>query len=748
MKEINSQTKTVRELFANTKYNLDYYQREYVWQTKHVTELIGDLIDEFSNSYEPGHERKEVGNYAHYFLGSIIICEKDDERFIIDGQQRLTTLTLLLIYLNQWLQDENQKSPLDSLIFSDSYGQGSFNLDIPERTAIMEALYLGNFFSSKGQPESIRNIALRYTDIGNCFKLPENHALLHFIDWLLEKVFLVEIKVYDSSGAYTVFETMNDRGLSLTPTAMFRGYLLSNIEDSKLRNNASETWRKQIEALQIIGREEDSDAIKAWLRSQYATSVDDFEQIGSEFHRWARNHANIPDSTLSTAFANLIEHDFKFYSDWYYQLRKASKFLTRGLEPVYYNAQNSFTLQYPILLSTLCPNDTKEDILSKIWLGATFLDILIHRHIWNFEDIAQRAMVDSMCSIIPKIRGKDFSELSDVLYTWLQAETKPFANNSVFSLHGGNKRKIHLILARMTDYVEVGSGNTSDYSEYMKTGKNSYEVQHIWANHPERHIDDFPHGFEFEAYRDRIGGLLLLPKGTSTNQGDLSYTEKLGYYANQHLLAASLHEKTYEVNPGFRQFIRDKCLPFHPHSEFKKKDLDARQQLYMQLAEQIWNPEQLKISRDRLRKIIVEPKDLFDFELEEVTHDNIRKLVPTERQKYYEKEYKNKVSGFYSQIAKLQNLVQETEWMQALTLKFQRDYCGFYLGNKPVFGVNLYGAPRFCIWITREDAVQFTSQCKFEAYYPQATYAIYPTSATLDSLFPILEFAYRKNRGY
>ena len=124
----------------------------------------------------------------------------------------------------------------------------------------------------------------------------------------------------------------------------------------------------------------------------------------------------------------------------------------------------------------------------------------------------------------------------------------------------------------MIDYLEVGSGNTSGYSEYMKTGKNSYEVQHIWANHLERHADDFPHGFEFEAYRDRIGGLLLLPKGISTNQSDLSYAEKLGYYANQHwYLQQVLHEKTYEVNQDFQQFIKDKCLSFRPHPEFKKR---------------------------------------------------------------------------------------------------------------------------------------------------------------------------------
>ncbi len=561
MREIKSQTKTVRELFANTKYNLDYYQREYVWQSEHVKELIGDLIDAFSSNYEPDQTRPEVSNYTHYFLGSIVICEKDDKRFIIDGQQRLTTLTLLLIYLDRWLEEEHERSPLPPLIFSESYGEESYNLDIPERTSVMNSLRSDEkFFSIKEQPESIRNIKLRYEDIKECFELPEAHALLHFVDWLLGKVYLVEITAYDDLNAYTIFETMNDRGLSLTPTAMLRGYLLSNIEDTECRNKAIEIWRRQVAVLQTIGNEEDSDAIKAWLRSQYLEISTDFEQIGSEFHRWVRNRSGKLGLTSRTAFSSFIEDNFKFYSDWYYQLRKASKELTPGLESIYYNAQNNFTLQYPILLSMLHPNDTKEDILTKIWIGATFLDILIHRCIWNFEDTSQREMVDSMCSVILKIRSRSCSELSDILYAWLKAEVKHFDNNSMFSLHGRNKRKIHLILARMMDYVEIQSGNDSGYSEYMKTGKNGYEVQHIWANSPEPYLDDFPHGFEFEAYRNRIGGLLLLPKGTAANHGDLSYVEKLNYYANQHLLTASLHKKPMRLTMVFNNLL--KTVPY------------------------------------------------------------------------------------------------------------------------------------------------------------------------------------------
>ena len=146
----------------------------------------------------------------------------------------------------------------------------------------------------------------------------------------------------------------------------------------------------------------------------------------------------------------------------------------------------------------------------------------------------------------------------------------------------------------MTDYVAVQSGESSRYLEYMRTGKNSYEIEHIWANHLEYHNDEFVHEFEFEAYRNRIGGLLLLPKSVNASSGDDPYAKKRKVYAGQNLLAKSLTEQAYTNNPGFIRFIEDSGLLFHPHPEFKKADLDARQTLYLRLAEQIWDPERLK----------------------------------------------------------------------------------------------------------------------------------------------------------
>src|SRR5512139_3083061 len=115
-RESDGKGKTIRDLLGAKRYSIDYYQREYKWQTKQVGELIDDLTDKFLESYEARHERTTVEGYGHYFLGSIIISDKSGRKFIIDGQQRLTTLTLLLIHLHRLLEDPEQKVQIAELI--------------------------------------------------------------------------------------------------------------------------------------------------------------------------------------------------------------------------------------------------------------------------------------------------------------------------------------------------------------------------------------------------------------------------------------------------------------------------------------------------------------------------------------------------------------------------------------------------------------------------------------------------------
>ena len=142
MKEIGGDAKNIRKLLGGQRFAIDYYQREYRWETKQVTELLDDLCGTFSDNFKEGDDRNAVQQYGRYFLGSVIICDRDGQKYIIDGQQRMTTLTLLLIFIYHLL-DEAQKTQLAELIFTTKFGKKSFNLDVEERNSCMKAIFDG-----------------------------------------------------------------------------------------------------------------------------------------------------------------------------------------------------------------------------------------------------------------------------------------------------------------------------------------------------------------------------------------------------------------------------------------------------------------------------------------------------------------------------------------------------------------------------------------------------------------------------
>jgi hypothetical protein len=386
---------------------------------------------------------------------------------------------------------------------------------------------------------------------------------------------------------------------------MLKGYLLANIVDADDRVRAGKVWKSLVVALVDLGKDEDADGIKSWLRSQYAETIrerrrgaapQDFDLIGTEFHRWVRDHEERLGLQKSSDFARFIERDFAFYGGWYERLRQAADALTAGLEAVCFNAEHNFTLQYPVLLSPLSVEDDEPTLLRKVRVVAAYLDILIHRRIWNWRAIDYSTMQYAMFVIMRDVRGKTPEDLATMLRQRLDDENEPtFATNKVFRLHGMNGRQIHRLLARMTEYIETRSGMPSHYTDYARRGgKGGYEIEHIWADHADRHEDEFSHPTDFAEHRNRIGDLLLLPKSFNASYGDLPYEKKLVHYDSQNLLARSLHANAYDRNPGFKQFIASSGLPFKPYAEFRKADVEERQELYRLLAEAIWNPNRLE----------------------------------------------------------------------------------------------------------------------------------------------------------
>ncbi|MBI5651477.1 MAG: DUF262 domain-containing protein [Chloroflexi bacterium] len=617
-RKIDGKGKTVWEILNGAKFKIDYYQREYRWTEKHIQELLDDLTNHFSEDYDPNHSRQAIANYGHYFLGSIIISEKSTGNFIVDGQQRLTSLTLLLIYLRHCLKGQDEERDFDALIRAQKFGVKSFNImitdppsEVQERTECMEALLTTGSYNSANKSDSVRNIVTRYEDIERAFPEKEltDKDIPYFKDWLLHNVHLVEITTYTDDDAYTIFETMNDRGLSLGATDMLKGYMLANIEDEKKRNFANDMWKKRVHELHELrdmqdqGKEPDADAFKAWLRSQYAQEIrerkkgakpKDWDRIGTEFHRWVREQHQTLGLNGSESYYQFILRDFEFYSGQYLRLIKASNKFTPGLEHVFYNAQYAYTLQYQLLLAPLNPSDTPETVDLKLKLVAMYVDILINRRIWNRDSIAYSNMQYAMFLVMRDIRGKEPRQLAEILQGKLEDGSKSFKDNPRFALHNMNRKYVQRILARLTDFIETESGLNSHFVEYTTgKGKKKYEIEHIWADHPERHKDEFSHPTDFADYRNRIGDLLLLLKPPNASLNDAPYSHKLPYYDSQNLLARSLHPNAYKHNPGFKRFVESSGLPFHAHSEFKKADLDDRQELYLQIAEQLWKPARL-----------------------------------------------------------------------------------------------------------------------------------------------------------
>lgn len=607
MREIKGTAQTVRALLKGVKYSIDYYQREYKWQDKQIRELIDDLTAKFLEGYEEGHKRSAVADYPHYFLGSVIISKKDDDRYIVDGQQRLTSLTLLLVLLRHLQQDMESSVNVDELIVSEKYGEKSFNLQVGHlddgRGACMKALFDGAPFDVTDQSESVRNLYARYHDLEEHFPQDlRDKALPYFVDWLLENVHLVEITAYSDDDAYTIFETMNDRGLSLSPTDMLKGYLLANVSDPEKRASADRRWRSRLLQLDEAGKEVAPDFFKAWFRSQYSTRIrerkkgagpGDFDRIGTEFHRWLRTASTSVGLRTGDDFLRLIDQDFNFYSRWYLRLIEASTTPVKDLEYVLYNADHGFTLQYMLLLAPLKPDDPDPVVTQKVRLVARYIDIMLAWRLWNFRSTAYSTMQYAMFLVMRDIRRLDVPALGKRLYETLTRETETFASNDRLRVHQQNRYALHRLLARITDYVETQSGQSSRYVEYVNGGSVRYEVEHIWANHPERHTDEFSHAVDFGEHRNRIGGLLLLPKAFNASYGDLTYEEKLSHYNTQNLLARSLHPQCYDHNPGFVHFVEDSGLPFHPHAQFKKADLEERSALYRRVAERVWDPEDL-----------------------------------------------------------------------------------------------------------------------------------------------------------
>ena len=608
-------TDTLETILTRGKFEVDYYQREYRWGRKQIEQMLMDFYDTFRQYYDPVNHGapSEVQKYGYYYMGSII-CTNDNTRQVIDGQQRLTSLTLLLIYLRN-LQNQTTGVPylpvnIDGLIYKDSYGTMSFNLDVPVRNDCMQALWDQNKAYTSDN-ESNKNLLARYSDIEELF--PDDlkgEALPYFIYWLKGKVLLLEIDTPSEDEAHTIFLTMNDRGLSLNSAEMLKAFIIQQVDEAD-RDSVNKVWQQNITRIKNAFdsessgtvKAEDVDFISAWLRAKYANSIRetkkgaedrDFELLGEKFHTWVRMNARTEmQLTQPKQYKELVTIEMTLMTNLYLRMKEYSEKLTKGFEAVFYNAHRDITYQNYLIMSAVRVDDAPAVVDQKIRVVATFIDILASTRIFNYKKVNWNANKNLLFRVMCQIRNQDVKTIGVRLVSTLQRMSEKLDAIQDFELNQFTGRYMLHMLARLTDYVNLRMGLATQFENYVdRNPKTSYDIEHILPDDYQSYKDLFNDEEDFKNNRRKFGNLILLTSDHNRSYQDMPYDQKVIQYMGDNILAQSLNAGAYKNNPKFLALSNE--YGFKAYARFDKTAIRERLQLYISLAKSIWNPAVIK----------------------------------------------------------------------------------------------------------------------------------------------------------
>ena len=600
-------------IFAES-YELEFYQRGYRWTKEHVNELLDDLVTTFRDDYKRTDNQKATWKYQECYLGAIVTTQHQRVRELVDGQQRLTTLILLLIYLARRLEQAGEKADAERLTEKvrtrkggeDIYKLRAHHRDADHHKRAFDYIRTGcEGTEGTERNDSEQNIIARHHDIvqywdENQIEM-DDHEVTLFAEWVLERVTVVKIVSTNRDSGFSIFETMNDRGLALRPTEMLRGLLLDRLPYEE-RNDQRYLWdesiRKPKEWPPSQKRDYAEECVRTWIRARYSRSEEDYKGIGNKVHHWFRKELESTQEFSSLEIRRLIDTDFAFYSDQYHKIWRASHRYDRNEAHAYFNGSLDLTsLQAALVLAGLTPkmNGSDGKIQERVTAITQFLEIFVAQRIWAGQAVAHRTMVSNVSQWIPRIRAAE-DKVGETLCALLEeagGTEEPFSG--ICRLTPGTRQKIRAMLARMTEHVEISAGRTTArYDDLLKRGQKGFEIEHLIPNKPDgqlRKLEAKSVG-EFEDTRNRIGGLILLPTSKNRTLGALQYEERRASYRDENKLAASLLEGNGKEDAAMRR-MREK-FGLRPEEVLNIGMLERREAGYREIAKDVWSPEPLE----------------------------------------------------------------------------------------------------------------------------------------------------------
>jgi len=327
-KTLEAHDKLIREIFEGSyQFEIPDYQRPYAWTTEHATELFDDL-------YLAMQDARISGANSQYFLGSIVLIKNDREpkSFVVDGQQRLSTLTMLFAVLRA-VMPEAADDITDFL-----YKKGKASLGEKNEYRLIAREEDADFFRTNIQePNGITKLAastdkledsrLRYREnairlLDKAKQLPATD-LIALLRFLANDCSLVVISTPDLDAAYRIFSVLNNRGLDLAPIDIIKAQVLGLIRSIE-GEIKSRTYAKEWSRIESsLGRDAFGDLF-SHIRSIYAKKKQKSTLI-KEFQEYVPEYKN-PMA--------LIDNVIKPYADVWSFMRSADFEATEYAETV------------------------------------------------------------------------------------------------------------------------------------------------------------------------------------------------------------------------------------------------------------------------------------------------------------------------------------------------------------------------------------------------------------------------------
>ncbi|WMX17027.1 DUF262 domain-containing protein [Aureispira sp. CCB-E] len=209
-------------------YVVPLYQRNYAWGAEEIFQLIQDIYEHFVESPT-----------EHYFIGTLVVLKRKNEDYeVIDGQQRLTTISILGKYLDvnrikkpKLKYDSRQKVEC----FFDKFYNNPNSVNIQDDKSIAHFVHAVDYIKSTVlNPKETKPIRLE------SFKERANYSV--FVDYFFNKVILVRVEIPQDTDVAHYFEVMNNRGEQLVPHEILKARLLEKIENKKQAAIFAKVW--------------------------------------------------------------------------------------------------------------------------------------------------------------------------------------------------------------------------------------------------------------------------------------------------------------------------------------------------------------------------------------------------------------------------------------------------------------------------------------------------------------------------